>query len=114
MRIHREALVRAQGCGLAVVVLLAWTSASAAPPPEPALPNNPTVVATDLEGVSNVVAALRANPYYSGVVLIRLDGLRPSSFSLAGVVNVPPTPNVVPLGEGLRFENTLPGLPPAR
>jgi hypothetical protein len=104
--------VRAQGHALAAVVLLAWTSASAAPPLEAVGPSLP-FVAFDLEGLPNV-AALRANPNHSGLVLIRLDGLRPSSFSLAGVLNVPPTQNVVPPGNDLRFENSLAGLPQKR
>jgi hypothetical protein len=112
MRIHHS-LLRVQGPALALVVLLARTSASAAPPPEPVVPAGPSlpVVAVDVEGLPNA-ALQRANPNYSGLALIRLDGLRPSSFSLAGVVNVPKP--VLPLGEGLRFENPPPGLPPKR
>lgn len=115
MRIHRGSLVRAQSHALAAVVLLARASASAAPPPELAVPDGASrpVVAVDVEGLPRA-AIERANPNYSGLVLIRFDGLRPSSFSLAGVVNVSPTPQVVPLGVDLRFENTHPGLPPKR
>lgn len=72
-------------------------------------------VAVDLEGLPRA-AVERANPNYTGLALIRLDGLRPSSFSLAGVlnVNVPPTPKAVPPGMDLRFESAHPGLPPKR
>jgi hypothetical protein len=115
MRIQRGSFVRAQGSALAAAVLLAWSSASAAPPPDAAVPYGPSlpVVATDLEGLPNF-AALRANPNYCGLVLIRFDGFRPSSFSIRGVVNVSPTPQVVPLGMDLRFENTHRELPPKR
>ncbi len=111
MPVHHSALLRAQGYALAVVLLLARASASAAP--SPVLEGSNLPVAVDLEGLPRA-AVERANPNYSGLMLIRLDGLRPSSFSLVGIVNIPPPPKVVPLGMDLRLESAHPGLLPKR
>ncbi len=67
-------------------------------------------VAVDLEGLPRA-AVERANPNYSGLATIRLDGLRPSSISPGGPVYAPPPPKAVPLGMDLRLESAYPGLP---